>query len=69
MQQSTFTYRATKQQITYVEDIWPPHMAEFYIIYGHLDFPATVFGQKIFLFHHLFFCEVKIEIFRHKNGK
>ena len=30
MQQVTFAYRATKQQLRYVENIWPPDVAEFY---------------------------------------
>ena len=30
MQQATSTYRATKQQLRYVEYIWPPNVAEFY---------------------------------------
>ena len=30
MQQATFAYRATKQQLRYVENIWPPNVAEFY---------------------------------------
>jgi hypothetical protein len=29
-QQATFAYRATKQQLRYVENICPPHVAEFY---------------------------------------
>ena len=30
MQQATSAYRATKQQLRYVENIWPPIVAEFY---------------------------------------
>ena len=30
LQQATFAYRATKQQLRYVENICPPHVAEFY---------------------------------------